>query len=124
MNKCISIKKDQNKLICREIVDTTMPLPVHYHARGNGDSAHGPFIGVSPLGRKRRKGAACTMNKIFQAVKVADSVYWVGAIDWNIRDFHGYTTTRGTTYNAYVILSDRVTLIDMKGCCRLRHNVA
>ena len=27
-------------------------------------------------------------------VKVAlkDGVYWVGVVDWNIRDFHGYVT--------------------------------
>ncbi len=52
------------------------------------------------------------MKKVFQAVKVSDRVYWVGAIDWNIRDFHGYTTKRGTTYNAYLILADTITLID------------
>ncbi|MCX7731810.1 MAG: FprA family A-type flavoprotein [candidate division WOR-3 bacterium] len=48
----------------------------------------------------------------FKAVKLTDDVYWVGAVDWNIRDFHGYSTEKGTTYNAYLILADRVTLID------------
>jgi flavorubredoxin len=48
----------------------------------------------------------------FKAVKITDDVFWVGAIDWNIRDFHGYSTHRGSTYNAYLILSDKVTLID------------
>lgn len=52
------------------------------------------------------------MSQAFQAVKVTDSVYWVGAIDWAIRDFHGYLTSRGTTYNAYLILADKITLID------------
>jgi len=47
-----------------------------------------------------------------QAVKISEKVYWVGAIDWNIRDFHGYSTKRGTTYNAYLILSEKPTLID------------
>ena len=47
-----------------------------------------------------------------QAIKISEKVYWVGAIDWNIRDFHGYSTKRGTTYNAYLILSDKPTLID------------
>lgn len=47
-----------------------------------------------------------------QAVQISDKVYWVGAIDWNIRDFHGYSTKRGTTYNAFLILSDKPTLID------------
>ena len=48
----------------------------------------------------------------FQAVKVTDKVYWVGAIDWDIRDFHGYSTNRGTTYNAYLVMADKPTLID------------
>jgi flavorubredoxin len=34
-----------------------------------------------------------------EAVRVTDGIYWVGAIDWNVRNFHGYTTPRGTTYN-------------------------
>jgi len=48
----------------------------------------------------------------FQAVKISEHVYWVGAIDWKIRDFHGYATERGTTYNAFLILADKPTLID------------
>lgn len=47
-----------------------------------------------------------------KAVQLTDKVYWVGAIDWNIRDFHGYSTKRGTTYNAYLILGEKPTLID------------
>ena len=47
-----------------------------------------------------------------QAIKVRDNIYWVGAIDWSMRNFHGYETSRGTTYNAYLILDDRITLID------------
>jgi len=47
-----------------------------------------------------------------QAVKISEKVYWVGAIDWNIRDFHGYSTKQGTTYNAFLILSEKPTLID------------
>jgi len=49
---------------------------------------------------------------VFNAIKISESVYWVGAIDWNIREFHGYSTLRGSTYNAYLILADKVTLID------------
>jgi flavorubredoxin len=52
------------------------------------------------------------MNDTFKAVKVTEDVWWVGAIDWNIRDFHGYQTKRGSTYNAYLIMADKVTLID------------
>ena len=52
------------------------------------------------------------MTNIYQAVKVSDHVYWVGAIDWAIRDFHGYTTPHGSTYNAYLVMADKITLID------------
>jgi len=52
------------------------------------------------------------MNNFFQPVKLTDTVYWVGAIDWDVRDFHGYSTNRGTTYNAYLVLADKITLID------------
>ena len=50
--------------------------------------------------------------KPFSAVQVAERVWWVGAIDWDVRDFHGYLTGRGTTYNAYLVLADKVTLLD------------
>ena len=45
-------------------------------------------------------------------IEVAEGIYWVGAIDWNIRDFHGYSTKQGTTYNAFLIMDDKITLID------------
>ena len=47
-----------------------------------------------------------------RAIQISPNVYWVGAIDWNLRDFHGYATHRGTTYNAYLVLSEKPTLID------------
>ncbi len=49
---------------------------------------------------------------MFHAVQISSHVYWVGAIDWNIREFHGYATERGTTYNAFLIVADKVTLVD------------
>ena len=52
------------------------------------------------------------MSNVFKPIRISDKVYWVGAIDWTIRDFHGYTTKRGSTYNAYLVLADRITLID------------
>ena len=52
------------------------------------------------------------MPENHQPVKITDNVHWVGAIDWNIRDFHGYLTGRGTTYNAYLILGQKNILID------------
>lgn len=52
------------------------------------------------------------MKQGFQAEKIAENVYWVGAIDWSLRNFHGYHTSRGTTYNAYLVLGDVPVLID------------
>jgi len=48
----------------------------------------------------------------FEAVRITDRVFWVGAIDFSLRDFHGYLTSRGTSYNAFLVLADQVTLID------------
>ncbi len=45
-------------------------------------------------------------------VELAKGVYWVGAIDWNIRFCGSYNTHRGTTYNAYLIVSDKIALVD------------
>jgi anaerobic nitric oxide reductase flavorubredoxin len=41
-----------------------------------------------------------------------DGVFWVGVVDWNIRDFHGYITSRGSTYNAYLIQDEKTALVD------------
>ncbi len=46
------------------------------------------------------------------AEKISDKVYWVGAIDWGVRDFHGYLTSRGSTYNAFLIIDEKITLVD------------
>jgi flavorubredoxin len=39
-------------------------------------------------------------------------IHWVGAVDWNVRNFHGYVTQRGTTYNAYLVVDEKVALVD------------
>lgn len=44
--------------------------------------------------------------------ELAKGIYWVGAIDWDVRDFHGYSTYQGTTYNAFLIVDEKVTLFD------------
>ena len=45
-------------------------------------------------------------------VKITEGIYCLPAIDWNIRDFHGYATEQGTTYNAYLIVDEKITLVD------------
>ena len=45
-------------------------------------------------------------------VQLTKGIYWVGAIDWNVRDFHGYSVETGTTFNAFLIIDEKVVLID------------
>ena len=45
-------------------------------------------------------------------VLLKEGINWVGVVDWNIRDFHGYITRRGSTYNAYLIRDDKIALVD------------
>ncbi|MBN1762096.1 MAG: FprA family A-type flavoprotein [Methanomicrobia archaeon] len=45
-------------------------------------------------------------------IEIKPGIYWVGGIDWNLRNFHGYLTQRGTTYNAYLILDEKIVLVD------------
>ena len=45
--------------------------------------------------------------------RIAEGVFGVGATHWTRRDFHGYTTRRGTTYNSYLILDEKRALIDI-----------
>jgi len=49
-----------------------------------------------------------------KAVEIVKDVYWVGAIDYSVKHFHGYsyTTHHGTTFNAYLILGEKIALVD------------
>ncbi|MBS1115203.1 MAG: lactamase [Nitrospirae bacterium] len=47
-----------------------------------------------------------------KTVEIKPDIYWVGAIDWGVRDFHGYVTPNGTTYNNYLIMDEQITLVD------------
>jgi anaerobic nitric oxide reductase flavorubredoxin len=46
------------------------------------------------------------------AAEIKPGLYWVGAIDWAVRDFHGYVTPNGTTYNNYLAMDEHITLFD------------
>jgi len=56
------------------------------------------------------EGSAC--GPILESVGIRPDSIWVGGVDWNIRDFHGYATHRGTSYNAFLILDEHPALID------------
>lgn len=45
-------------------------------------------------------------------VPLADGVDWVGHVDWTVRDFHGYRTARGSSYNAYLVRGEKTALVD------------
>ncbi len=47
-----------------------------------------------------------------EQTEIAKGIYNVGVVDWNIRDFHGYSTHNGTTYNAFLIVDEKIALID------------
>jgi anaerobic nitric oxide reductase flavorubredoxin len=49
-----------------------------------------------------------------ERIEIKKDIFWVGAVDWNVRSFHGhtYSTSRGTTYNAYLILDEKIALVD------------
>jgi len=44
--------------------------------------------------------------------EIKKGIYWVGVVDWNLRDFHGYSRANGTTYNSYLVVDDKITLFD------------
>jgi flavorubredoxin len=48
------------------------------------------------------------MNK----TELRPGIYYVGVVDWNSRSFHGYSIHHGTTYNAYLIVDEKIALID------------
>lgn len=47
-----------------------------------------------------------------KAIEIKKDIYWVGGIDWDLRSFHGHLTQRGSTYNAYLIVDEKVVLVD------------
>ena len=46
------------------------------------------------------------------SLELKNGIYWVGAVDYDVRDFHGYATPQGTTYNAYLIMDEKIVLVD------------
>jgi len=47
------------------------------------------------------------------AAEIKKDIYWIGAVDWDRRNFHGYSLSpQGTTYNAFLIKDQKNTIID------------
>lgn len=51
-------------------------------------------------------------DRVFRAREISPGVHWVGAVDWEVRDFHGYETSKGSTYNAFLVTGRKNVLID------------
>lgn len=49
---------------------------------------------------------------MFRAYSISPDIYWVGALEWDERYIHGFTMPEGSTNNAYLIMDEKVTLID------------
>lgn len=45
-------------------------------------------------------------------IEISKGIYDVGVTDWNVRDFHGYSTNLGSTYNSFLIVDEKIVLID------------
>ena len=45
-------------------------------------------------------------------VELKKDIFWVGYADWDIRDFHGYKTGRGSSYNSYLVKDEKIAVID------------
>ena len=45
-------------------------------------------------------------------IKLKEGINWVGYVDWTVRDFHGYKTESGSTYNSYLVQDEKTAVID------------
>ena len=48
-----------------------------------------------------------------KSVEILKDVHYIGAVDWDRRNFHGYSLSpKGTTYNAFLIQDEKNTVVD------------
>ncbi|MEJ2249545.1 MAG: flavodoxin domain-containing protein [Candidatus Lokiarchaeota archaeon] len=45
-------------------------------------------------------------------LELLPNVYFVGYVDFEVRNFHGYSTHRGSSYNSYIVKGEKTVLID------------
>lgn len=70
------------------------------------------MIGYVLFAVLQNQSLAKRSEKELKKVELKPGIYWVGGIDWDLRDFHGYITQRGSTYNSYLIIDKKITLVD------------
>jgi flavorubredoxin len=46
--------------------------------------------------------------------EIKPGIHWIGIVDWGLRHFHGHelSTNRGSTYNSYLILDEKIAVVD------------
>jgi flavorubredoxin len=44
--------------------------------------------------------------------EIAKGIHCLNIIDWNLRDFHGYQTEKGSTYNSFLVQAGKTALFD------------
>ncbi len=47
-----------------------------------------------------------------QPLEIKKDIYVLETIDWNLRDFHGFVTENGSTYNTYLLKDEKNVLFD------------
>lgn len=47
-----------------------------------------------------------------KAIEIKKDIYWTGVKDWTLTNFHGHLTPMHSTYNSYVIMDEKITIID------------
>jgi flavorubredoxin len=45
-------------------------------------------------------------------LELMKDIWFVGYVDYEVRNFHGYSTHRGSSYNAYIVKGEKTVLID------------
>jgi flavorubredoxin len=72
-----------------------------------------PGIGYALyVGQERKILRRLSRSDTLDKREMKEGIFWVGGVDWDIRNFHGYLTQRGTTYNSYLIIDEKVVLVD------------
>ncbi|MDR0705552.1 MAG: flavodoxin domain-containing protein [Planctomycetaceae bacterium] len=56
--------------------------------------------------------AVSKLRITLMTTELAENIDWVGYVDWNVRDFHSFDTSRGATYNSYLIRDNKIAVID------------
>ena len=70
------------------------------------------FLSIAKLEPKKPlSGKFPPFQKKMSSLELLKDVYYVGYVDWEVRNFHGYSTHKGSSYNAYIAKSGEKTIL-------------